>query len=288
MFEIASNERIAPLVHMLRVRAAKIARKRRAGQFVIVRVTEQCERMPLTIADSDPEAGTITLVVQTVGRSTTILCQLQAGESILDVVGPLGRPTHIENFGRVVIIGGGIGTAVALPIAGAMKAAGNQVSAIIGGRTGELVILEKEIRRIADRVMVCTDDGSYGRSGLVTDALRELLEEGQRIDLVLAVGPVPMMEAVCRMTRGPGIRTVVSLNPIMIDGTGMCGGCRVTVGGQRRFACVDGPEFDGHQVDFVELRRRLSAFRGMESQARGQFEEFCRLDEQARKLEGRP
>jgi len=287
MFEIASNERIAPLVHKLRVRAAKIARKRRAGQFVIVRVAEQCERMPLTIADSDPDSGTITLVVQAVGRSTTILCQLQAGESILDVVGPLGHPTHIENFGRVVIIGGGIGTAVALPIAGAMKAAGNQVWAIIGGRTGELVILEKEIRDVADRVMVCTDDGSYGRRGLVTDALGELLEEGRQIDMVLAVGPVPMMEAVCQMTRPPGIRTEVSLNPIMIDGTGMCGGCRVTVGGQRRFACVDGPEFDGHQVDFVELRRRLGAFRDMEAEARGQFDEFCRLDEQVRKLEGR-
>lgn len=288
MFEIVSNERIAPLVYRLQVRAAKIARKRRAGQFVIVRVTEQCERMPLTIADSDPEAGTITLVVQAVGRSTTILCQLQAGESIRDVVGPLGQPTHIENFGRVVIIGGGIGTAVALPIAVAMKAAGNHVSAIIGARTRELVILEEETTRITDRVIVCTDDGSYGRSGLVTDVLRDLLEEGEQIDLVLAVGPLPMMEAVCEMTRGAGIRTVVSLNPIMIDGTGMCGGCRVTVGGQRRFACVDGPEFDGHQVDFAELGNRLGAFRDMESQAREQFEEFCRLDEQVRKLEDRP
>ena len=288
MFEIVSNERIAPLVYELRVRAAKIARKRRPGQFVIVRVTEQCERVPLTIVDSDPDAGTITLVVQAVGRSTTILCQLQAGESIRDVVGPLGQPTHIENFGRIVIIGGGIGTAVALPIVGAMKAAGNHVSAIIGARTRELVILEKETSRIADRVVVCTDDGSYGRSGLVTDVLRDLISNGEQIDLVLAVGPLPMMAAVCEMTRSAGIRTVVSLNPIMIDGTGMCGGCRVTVGGQRRFACVDGPEFDGHQVDFAELGNRLGAFRDMESQAREQFEEFCRLDEQARKLEGQP
>lgn len=286
MFEIASNERIAPLVHKLQVRAAKIAGKRRAGQFVIVRVTEQCERVPLTIADSDPQAGTITLVVQAVGRSTTILCQLRAGESIRDVVGPLGRPTHIENFGRVVIVGGGIGTAVALPIVGAMKAAGNHVSAIIGGRSRELIILEKETARLADRVIVCTDDGSYGRSGLVTEALQELIDQGPQIDLVMAIGPLPMMQAVCELTRAPGIRTEVSLNPIMIDGTGMCGGCRVTVGGQRRFACVDGPEFDGHQVDFTELRNRLSAFRDMEAKARGQFEEFCRLDEQARKLEG--
>ncbi|NIA21849.1 MAG: sulfide/dihydroorotate dehydrogenase-like FAD/NAD-binding protein [Anaerolineaceae bacterium] len=286
MFEIASNERIAPLVHKLSVRAAKIARKRRAGQFVIVRVTVQGERIPLTIADSDPQAGTITLIVQAVGRSTTSLCQLQAGESIRDVVGPLGRPTHIEKFGRVVIVGGGIGTAVALPIVGAMKAAGNDVSAIIGGRSRELIILEKETARVADRVIVCTDDGSYGRKGLVTEALGELIDQGPQIDLVVAIGPVPMMQAVCELTRAPGIRTEVSLNPIMIDGTGMCGGCRVTVGGQRRFACVDGPEFDGHQVDFTELRNRLGAFRDMEAEARGQFEEFCRLDEQARKLEG--
>jgi len=286
MFEIVSNERIGPLVYKLQVRAAKIARKRRAGQFVIVRVTEQGERVPLTIADSDSQAGTITLIVQAVGRSTTMLCQLQTGESIRDVVGPLGHPTHIENFGRVVIVGGGIGTAVALPIVGAMKAAGNDVSAIIGGRSRELIILEKETARVADRVIVCTDDGSYGRKGLVTEALGELIDQGERIDLVVAIGPVPMMQAVCELTRAPGIRTEVSLNPIMIDGTGMCGGCRVTVGGQRRFACVDGPEFDGHQVDFTELRNRLGAFRDMEAEARGQFEEFCRLDEQVRKLKG--
>ncbi|MBN2583877.1 MAG: sulfide/dihydroorotate dehydrogenase-like FAD/NAD-binding protein [Planctomycetes bacterium] len=288
MYEIVSNEQIAPRVHRILVRVPKIALKRRAGQFVIVRVTEQCERVPLTIADSDPEQGTITLVVQAVGRSTIILCQLQPGESILDVVGPLGHPTHIERLGHVVVVGGGIGTAVAMPIAAAMKAAGNRVSAVIGGRTRELVILEDDLRRIAGDdgdVVVCTDDGSYGRKGLVTDALAEMIAEPGAVDLVVAIGPVPMMEAVCNLTRGPGVPTVVSLNPIMIDGTGMCGGCRVTVGGQTRFACVDGPEFDGHAVDFKELRNRLSAFRDMEAQAREHAEEYCRLDEQVRRME---
>jgi len=281
MFEIVSNDSVGPDIHRLRVRAPKTARKRQAGQFVIVRAHADGERIPLTIADSDPAAGTITLIVQAVGRSTAMLCNLGVGQGILDLAGPLGHPAHIEHVGRVVVMGGGIGTAVAMPIATAMKAAGNEVWAIIGGRSRDHVILEDDVGRIADRLIICTDDGSYGRRGLVTDALKDLLDPGageQRIDLVVAVGPVPMMQAVCEMTRPAGIPTTVSLNPIMIDGTGMCGGCRVSVGGKTRFACVDGPEFDGHQVDFTELRRRLSAFEEMEHEARRMYEDGCRLD----------
>ena len=288
MAEIVSNELLGPNVYKLRLRAPKIARKRRAGQFVIVRVYEGGERIPLTIADSDLEAGTITLIVQAVGRSTQMLCRLAVGQAVLDLAGPLGHPTHIEKVGRVVVIGGGIGTAVALPIAQAMKAAGNDVTAVIGGRSREFVILESEMARAADRVIVCTDDGSAGRKGLVTDVLRGLIEAGEKIDQVFAIGPLPMMDAVCAVTRGPAIRTYVSLNPIMIDGTGMCGGCRVSVGGQVKFACVDGPEFDGHQVDFAELRNRLAAFREMEGESRRQFEDECRMDAAARKLKDAP
>ena len=284
MFEIVSNEVIGPSVHKLQLLAPKIAAKRRAGQFVIVRVAEGGERIPLTIADSDPAAGTITLVVQAAGRSTRVLCDLPVGGSVRDVAGPLGQPTHIEKVGHVVVIGGGIGTAVALPIARAMAAAGNQVTAVIGGRSREFVILESEMSQTSERVLICTDDGSYGRRGLVTDVLSELLASGPPMDLVVAIGPLPMMQAVCEVTRKPGIRTYVSLNPIMIDGTGMCGGCRVSVGGKVRFACVDGPEFDGHAVDFAELRSRLSAFREMEGQSRREHEEACRLEAAAGKL----
>jgi ferredoxin/flavodoxin---NADP+ reductase len=277
MFEIVANETIAPSTSLLKIRAPKIARKRQAGQFVIVRVAEGGERIPLTIADSDAAAGTITLIVQAVGRSTQVLCGRRPGESVLDLAGPLGRPTHVEKFGRVVVIGGGIGTAVALPIGEAMKAAGNEVLAIIGGRSRENVILEERVRAIADRVTVCTDDGSYGQKGLVTAPLEALLAAGEKIDLVVAIGPVPMMQAVCAITRERQIATVVSLNPIMIDGTGMCGGCRVTVGGKTKFACVDGPEFDGLAVDFAELRKRLGAFGEMEADDRRRHEEACRI-----------
>ena len=286
MFEIVSNDNIGPQVYKLRISAAKIARKRQAGQFVIVRVGENDERLPLTIADSDPAAGTITLVVQAVGRSTKVLCGLRAGETIRDVVGPLGQATHIAKIGRVAIIGGGIGTAVAMPIAQAMKAVGNEVTVIIGGRSREFVILEDELRRIADRVVVTTDDGSYGRKGLVTEPLQKFLAAGEKFDLVVAIGPVPMMEAVCQVTRAPAIATMVSLNPLMIDGTGMCGGCRVTVGGQTKFACVDGPEFDGHQVDFAELRKRLGTFREAEQEAHRHYDQTCRLAAAATTTEG--
>jgi ferredoxin/flavodoxin---NADP+ reductase len=285
MCEIVRNELIGPQVYLIELKAPKIARKRRAGQFVIVRPDEAAERVPLTIADSDVEAGTITLIVQAVGRSTEKLVALAVGQTVRDVVGPLGEPTHIGDVKRACVIGGGIGTAVAMPIARAMKEAGAHVTAIIGARSKDLVILEEHMKRLADRVIVCTDDGSYGRKGLVTEMLDELLAAGEKFDEALAIGPVPMMEAVCKVTRQAGIRTIVSLNPIMIDGTGMCGGCRVTVGGKTRFACVDGPEFDGHEVDFAELRTRLGAFRDLEAEARKARAEDCRIIDAAKRLE---
>ena len=242
----------------------KLARKARPGQFVIVRASEDGERIPLTIADADPEAGSIALIFQVVGKSTTLLSRMEPGDEILDVVGPLGVPTEIERFGRVLCIGGGIGAAPLYPVAKALKAAGNAVTSILGGRSKNLVILENEFRAISDAVVVTTDDGTYGRKGFVTDALNDLLAAGDRFDRAWAIGPVPMMKAVCDVTRAANIPTVVSLNPIMVDGTGMCGGCRVIVGGKVKFACVDGPEFDGHAVDFDTLARRLTTYRERE------------------------
>jgi len=242
----------------------KLARKARPGQFVIVRASEDGERIPLTIADADPEAGSITLIFQVVGKSTTLLARMEPGDEILDVVGPLGVPTEIERFGRVLCVGGGIGAAPLYPVAKALKAAGNAVTTILGGRSKNLVMLEKEFRAISDAVVVTTDDGTYGPKGFVTDALNDLLAAGERFDRAWAIGPVPMMKAVCDVTRAASIPTVVSLNPIMVDGTGMCGGCRVIVDGHVKFACVDGPEFDGHRVDFDTLAKRLTTYRDRE------------------------
>jgi len=267
MFAIREKRLLAPAIYLMRVEAPKIARKRRAGQFVILRVNETGERFPLTIVDSDPERGTITLIFQVVGKSTRLLAGLDVGDEILDVVGPLGRPTHIENFGHVVCIGGGVGIAPAYPIACAMKAAGNRVTSIISARTAELLILEEEMRAHSDELRIATDDGSRGFKGFPTHILAGMIRAGERIDLVVAIGPVPMMRAVCEVTRPHGIKTVVSLNPIMVDGTGMCGGCRVSVGGRTRFVCVDGPEFDGHEVDFDLLAKRLQAYRDMEEES---------------------
>ncbi|GAB4370225.1 MAG: sulfide/dihydroorotate dehydrogenase-like FAD/NAD-binding protein [Acidobacteriota bacterium] len=289
MHRILEARFLAPDIKLFRIEAPKIARKRRAGQFVIVRVTADGERIPLTIADGDPEAGWIALIVQGVGKTTRLLNTLEAGDAIQDVAGPLGAPSHVENFGTAVVIGGGVGTAIAWPTAVALKQAGNRVISIIGGRTRELVILEDEMRRVADEVHPTTDDGSYGFHGLVTDKLQQLLDEGRTIDFVLAIGPVPMMRAVAEVTRPHGIRTVVSLNPIMVDGTGMCGGCRVEVGGETRFACVDGPEFDAHQVDYELLALRNRAYVEFE---RARLEEFerrrhegpCRLERQLEEL----
>jgi len=264
---ILSKETLAPDVVRFWVDAPHIARKRRPGQFVIVRLNEDGERIPLTIADADVQRGAISLIVQGVGKSTRALNEMTEGESILDVVGPLGLPTHIEPNRSVCCIGGGIGTAVVYPIAMGVKARGGRVVSIIGARTKDLVILEADMRKVADECLVTTDDGSYGMPGLVTDALKALLSRGYQFDEVVAVGPLPMMRAVVETTRPLGLKTIVSLNPIMIDGTGMCGGCRVTVGGETRFVCVDGPEFDGHQVDFAEMAARLTAYRDQEATA---------------------
>ena len=275
---ILSKETLAPDVVRFWVDAPHIASKRKPGQFVIVRLDEDGERVPLTIADADTSRGAISLIVQGVGKSTRALNSKTPGESILDVAGPLGLPTHIEPNASVCCIGGGIGTAVVYPIAAGIKAQGGRVVAIIGARTKDLVILEDDMRRVADECLVTTDDGSYGMHGLVTDALKQLLARDYRFDEVVAVGPLPMMRAVVETTRPIKLKTIVSLNPIMIDGTGMCGGCRVTVGGETRFVCVDGPEFDGHQVDFAEMAARLRAYRDQEAVALEIYEKHaCRL-----------
>ncbi len=263
MFQILQAEFLAPGIKRFVIRAPRIARKHRPGQFVIVRLHERGERIPLTIERSDPDAGVISLVVQSAGKTTSQMNTLGSGDSLLDVVGPLGKASEIARFGTIVVVSGGVGTAMAYPTAAALKQLANRVIAIVGARTRELVILEAEMRGVSDRMIVTTDDGSYGRRGFVTDALRDLIAETS-VALVLAVGPLPMMKAVTETTRAAGIRTIVSLNPIMIDGTGMCGGCRVLVGGRSQFACVDGPEFDGHQVDFDTLMQRNTTYRECE------------------------
>ncbi len=278
MFKIVRAQFIAPGIKRFTIEAPRIARKQRPGQFVIVRIVEHGERIPLTIERSDPEGGTVNIVVQAIGKTTNLLNSLETGDSILDIVGPLGKPSEIAKFGTVVTIGGGVGTAMAYPTAAAMKHAGNRVISIIGGRNKDLVILEEEMRGVSDTVFVTTDDGSHADKGLVTDKLRQLIENGTRIDLVLAVGPIPMMRAVAEMTRKEHIRTMVSLNPIMIDGTGMCGGCRVLVEGKSEFACVDGPEFDAHRVDFAVLVQRNAMYRDAEKRS---------LDEYRREVEGK-
>lgn len=263
MNRIIAKERFSEKVFKLVVEAPLIAKARRAGHFVIVRVGEHGERIPLTIAEADPERGTITLVVQEVGLSSTRLCEMNVGDELADVVGPLGKATHIENFGTVVCAGGGVGIAPMLPIVQALKAAGNRVISVLAGRTKELVILEDEMRRSSDEVIVMTDDGSYGRKGLVTEGVESVIIR-EHVDKCFAIGPAIMMKFVCLLTKKYGIPTDVSLNTIMVDGTGMCGACRITVGGQTKFVCVDGPEFDGHQVDFDEMLKRMGAFKGEE------------------------
>ena len=276
MFKIISAEFLAPSIRRFIIEAPKIALKRKAGQFVIIRIEDGGERIPLTIADSDSEKGTITIIVQGIGKTTKELNSLEAGDTILDVVGPLGKPSEIENFGTAISIGGGVGTAIAYPTAVALKKAGNHTIAIIGGRTKELVILEDEMKAICDEVHITTDDGSYGTKGFVTQKLQELIDSGKKIDLVLAIGPIPMMKAVAETTRPYGIKTVVSLNPIMVDGTGMCGGCRATVDGKNVFVCVDGPEFDAHKVDFSVLDKRNRAYLADEKIALEHYE--CRSE----------
>lgn len=277
---IVQKQVLAPDVVSVWLEAAQIARVRKPGQFIILRIDEGSERLPLTIADADADAGTVRLIVQAVGKTTRQFAALEVGQTIRDVAGPLGKPTHLDNFGHAVCVGGGVGTAVVYPLAQALAKLGNKVTSIIGGRSKDYVILESELAQFCKEVIPTTDDGSYGRKGFVTTALKDLLDSSPTppIKAIYAVGPVPMMKAVSELTKPYGIYTVVSLNPIMVDGTGMCGGCRVTVEGKSQFACVDGPEFDGHQVDFDELADRLKTYRQAESQALKQYEQHhCKV-----------
>jgi ferredoxin--NADP+ reductase len=264
MFPVLSSETLAPGLTRLIVGAHLVARRRQAGQFVIVRAAESGERIPLTIVDASAEDGSITLIVQAVGKSTRLIGALRAGDALVDVVGPLGNPTPLLQGARVACVGGGVGVAELLPIARALKRAGNTLDSVLGARTRSLVILEADLAALSDTVTVTTDDGSYGRCGRVVDPLRERLTTGAAWDAVYAVGPLPMMKAVAEATRPFGLRTLVSVNALMVDGTGMCGGCRLTAGGQMKFACVDGPEFDGHAVDFDELIQRNRTYRDQE------------------------
>ena len=275
MHRIVAKIQVSPNVTRADVEAPRVAQIRQPGQFVIVRRADRAERIPLTVADADPKAGTIAIVIQAVGKSTKELVALNVGDEIRDVAGPLGMPTELISKGRALCIGGGVGTAVVHPIAQGLHARGASVTSVIGGRSKEWVIFEPELKRYGN-VVVCTDDGSYGRKGFVTDAARELLEAGG-IDIVYAVGPVPMMRAIANLTRPFGVHTIVSLNPVMVDGTGMCGGCRVEVGGETKFACVDGPEFDGHKVDFDLLADRLSTYRPQEQAAAERCGDNCRV-----------
>lgn len=272
MNKIISKEHFSEKVFKLVIEAPLIAKSRKAGHFVIVRVGEKGERMPLTIAEADPVKGTITLVVQEVGLSSTRLCELNEGDYITDVVGPLGQATHIDNFGTVVCAGGGVGVAPMLPIVQALKAAGNRVITVLAGRTKELIILEKEMRESSDEVIIMTDDGSYGRKGLVTEGVEEVIK-CEKVNKCFAIGPAIMMKFVCLLTKKYEIPTDVSLNTIMVDGTGMCGACRITIGGKTKFVCVDGPEFDGHQVDFDEMLKRMGAFKNIEREEMHKLEE---------------
>jgi len=260
MYKIVRKKELNAAVTLLEIEAPFIAKKAHAGQFIIFRIDDQGERVPLTIAGYDREKGTVTIIFQKVGFSTIALGALNEGDYIKDFVGPLGKPTHTEGVKRVCVVGGGVGCAIALPSAAAFKEAGAEVDVIVGFRSKDIVILEDEFRAVSDNMYLMTDDGSYGEHGFVTVKLQELLEKGNQYDAVLAIGPIPMMKFVCKTTEPFGVKTMVSLNPIMIDGTGMCGGCRVTVGGEVKFACVDGPEFDGHQVDFAELMSRNGTY----------------------------
>ena len=272
-YRITEKRDLNPQVYFMKIEAPLIARKVEPGQFVIVRLDEYAERVPFTVADFDREAGVITIFVQAVGNSTRALAQLNAGDEISDIAGPLGMPTALEGYKKAAVIGGGLGTAIAWPQARKLKALGTEVTAITGVRDKSYIILEEEMRAASDRLIITTDDGSNGLQGFVTDRLRELLEAGETFDLVIAIGPLVMMRAVCALTERCGLPTIVSMNPIMIDGTGMCGGCRVSVGGQTKFACVDGPDFDGHAIDWDGAIKRQQMYRDYERRAC----EHCRM-----------
>jgi ferredoxin--NADP+ reductase len=267
LFKILEKTFLQEIVVKMVIEAPEIARKRKAGQFIVLMTDEQGERIPLTIADSDSEKGTITIIYQIVGKTTAKMAQMEKGDFILNVLGPLGHPTEIENFGTAVVVGGGVGIGVAYPIASALKKAGNKVISIIGARTKDILILEDEMRKVSDQLLVATDDGSYGFHGFVSAVLQNVIDSKEKIDIVYAIGPVPMMRVLANLTKPYGLKTIVSLNPIMVDATGMCGACRVSVGGKTKFGCVDGPEFDGHEVDFNLLITRLRMYAEQEKQA---------------------
>lgn len=275
MFKIVEKRKLNDSVTLMSVDAPFVAKKAQAGQFIIFRINEQGERIPLTIADYDREKGTVTIIFQIVGKSTMELSEMNVGDYILDFVGPLGNPTEFGNAKKAIVIGGGVGCAIAYPSAKAMFNAGIHVDMIAGFRSKDIVILEDEMKAVSDNLYITTDDGTYGEKGFVTEVLKRLLESDSSYDLVIAIGPVPMMKFVSLTTKPFGVKTLVSLNPIMIDGTGMCGGCRVTVGGQLKFACVDGPDFDGHEVDFDELMRRNSFYKTREEHDRNHV---CRME----------
>jgi ferredoxin--NADP+ reductase len=274
MFKIVHREEMADATVILNeIEAPAIAKKAKPGQFVILKANEEGERIPLTMAETNVEKGTLTVIYMVVGKSTALFKTLQVGDGYQDVIGPLGKPTHIEKVGNVVCVGGGTGVAVLYPITRAMKEAGNHVTAIIGARNKDLLILEDKMREASNELIVCTDDGSYGHHGFVTDPLREMCEKGS-LNQAILIGPVPMMKFASKITEEYDVPTLVSLNPIMVDGTGMCGGCRVSVGGETKFACVDGPEFDGHKVDYDELMLRLQAYCEEEKQC---YESYCTI-----------
>ncbi|MCX5853466.1 MAG: sulfide/dihydroorotate dehydrogenase-like FAD/NAD-binding protein [Deltaproteobacteria bacterium] len=267
MYKVLEKTYLQEIVVRMVIEAPEIARKRKAGQFVVLMIDDKGERIPLTIVDSDSQKGTITIIYQIVGKTTAQLAKLEKGDVIKNVLGPLGHPTEIKNFGTAVIVGGGVGIGVAYPIAAALKKAGNKIISIIGARTKDILILEEDMRKVSDQLLVATDDGSYGFHGFVSTVLQNLIDSKEKIDIAYAIGPVPMMRVLANLTKPYGIKTIVSLNPIMVDATGMCGACRVAVGGKTMFGCVDGPEFDGHEVDFNLLMTRLRMYCNQEKQA---------------------
>jgi NAD(P)H-flavin reductase len=287
MPKVVDNQPLSDMIWKMRVEVPRLAVKAKAGQFVIIRVNETGERVPMSIAGLDPEAGLLTIIYQVVGKTSALMTSIEAGGEISDCVGPLGLPTHVEKWGTVCVVGGGIGIAPIYPISQAWKEAGNKVHAIIGSRNKGLLFYEEDHRAVADELHVCTDDGSYGHHGYVSDVLKNLIDGGEKIDMVMAIGPVPMMRVVANLTKEYDVPTWVSLNPLMVDGTGMCGGCRVAVGGETKFACVDGPDFDGHKVDFDLLTSRLSAYRDQERVAMKRLLEDpnCRLTKAVKSFE---
>ena len=274
MYEILKKQRLNPTVTLMVISAPMVARKAEPGQFIILRTDEDGQRIPLTVADYDRKEGTVTIIFQIVGATTMKLDALNEGDCLQDFVGPLGRATHTEGLKKVAVVGGGVGCAIAYPVAKKLHEEGCEVHSVIGFRTKELLILEDEFKAVSDKLLLMSDDGTVGKKGLVTDALKELIESGEQYDEVITIGPLIMMKFVCALTKKYGVKTVASMNPIMVDGTGMCGGCRLTVGGETKFACVDGPEFDGHLIDFDEAMSRGASYRDFEAHAR---EKECNL-----------